>query len=663
MHNIDDRERHIGEDGTEGSTAVVSRDESEGTWGERDFGGPVSQRMAMEDYEALRLELTNLSKTRSATSVRSRRPTIGPLKNLSSRSITKWKNQASVGAPSKAAEEREAEQEDEEEEEEAVEEVEHQNSGEEDDFALDEFMREGHFEKRKDGRSAKKVGVVFKNLTVTGVGSTATFVKTLPHAVIGTFGPDLYKLLCRFFPFVRFGSHGQTHTLLHDFTGLVRDGEMMLVLGRPGSGCSTFLKAIANNREEYAGVTGEVSYGGIGAKKQKKNYRGEVNYNPEDDVHFPELNVYQTFVFALMNKTKKRDQREIPIIADALMKVFGISHTRYTKVGNEYVRGISGGERKRVSIAETLATKSTVLCWDNSTRGLDASTALDYAHSLRIMTDVSNRATLVTLYQAGEGIYTLMDKVLVIDAGRCIYEGPANEAKQYFIDLGFYCPDRQTTADFLTACTDPVERKFREGFEAKTPKTAIELEEAFKTSPNFKKVLQNVEEYELELQQSDFADAKEFENTVREGKSNKTVSKKSSYTVSFPRQVLACARREFWLVSGDTTTMYTKAFVIVANGLIVGSLFYGQSLDTSGAFSRGGAIFFSILFLGWLQLTELMKAVTGRAVVARQKDYAFYRPSAVTLARVLTDFPILLPQVAVFGLLMYFMTGLDVVGI
>ena len=155
-------------------------------------------------------------------------------------------------------------------------------------------------------------------------------------------------------------------------------------------------------------VTGDVSYGGITASKQHAHYRGEVNYNPEDDQHFPTLNVWQTLNFSLLNKTRKREQGEINIIVGALVRMFGISHTTRTLVGNEFVRGISGGERKRVSIAETLATKSTVVCWDNSTRGLDASTALDYANSLRIMTDVSDRTTLVTLYQAGEGIYELM---------------------------------------------------------------------------------------------------------------------------------------------------------------------------------------------------------------------------------------------------------------
>ncbi|KAI6861164.1 putative ABC transporter, partial [Hortaea werneckii] len=275
------------------------------------------------------------------------------------------------------------------------------------------------------------------------------------------------------------------------------------------------------------------------------------------------------------------------------------------------------------------------------------------------MTDVSNRTTLVTLYQAGEGIYDLMDKVLVIDQGREIFMGRKEEARQYFVDLGFQAPERQTTADFLTAVTDPIERRFRPGCEQSTPKTPEELEKAFRESPQYQKVLEDVRDYEASLQQSNYEAAKEFESAVQEGKS-KHVSNKSPYTVSFFQQVLACSKREFWLFFGDTTTLYTKVFIIISNGLIVGSLFYGTSEGTAGAFPRGGALFFSILFLGWLQLTELMKAVSGRAVVARHKDYAFYRPSAVSMARVLTDFPIIAVQVCLFSIIMYFMCTLDI---
>ncbi|KAI1420802.1 ABC-2 type transporter-domain-containing protein [Xylaria sp. FL1777] len=600
--------------------------ELEGTWGERDAGG-VDEEVAREELEELQHNLIQLHRTRTHETQASRLR-----RNRSSRG-DRGADQLDADVETGTG------------------------ATTDDDFDLGKFMREGQFEKRTEAGSEKRVGVVYRNLTVKGIGSSASFVRTVPDAVIGTFGPDLYRNITKYFPSLRV-SKPPTRTLIHDFTGCVRDGEMMLVLGRPGAGCSTFLKAITNNRESFAAVEGDVSYGGIPAKRQKKMYRGEVNYNPEDDIHHATLNVWQTLTFALLNKTKKSAREDIPVIANALMKIFGISHTKYTLVGDEYVRGVSGGERKRVSITETLASKSTVMAWDNSTRGLDASTALDYAKSLRIMTDITNRTTLVTLYQAGEGIYELMDKVLVIDDGREIYSGPANEAKQYFIDLGFECPEQQTTADFLTAITDPKERQFRPGFEAKAPKTPEELEKAFRNSKNYERLLEDVQEYEEHLQRTEYEDMKRFEGAVQASKSG-NVSEKSPYTVSFPQQVLNCTKREFWLIFGDTTTLWTKLFIIISNGLIVGSIYYNEPLSTAGAFTRGGACFFSILFLGWLQLSELMKAVSGRAVAARQRDYAFNRPSAVALARVITDFPMIFFQVVIFGIIMYFLTNLD----
>lgn len=614
----------------------------DGTWGEQN--AKVDQTLAMENYEQLRRELTQLSRASSKAPQGD-----GTLfRTVTGRSGTSTKSRGAHSFASRITARKT--------------DIEEGREDEHEEFDLSAFIRDGHFEKRTEaGESTKKVGVVFKNLTVKGVGSKATFAKTLPDAILGTFGPDLYQLLSGFFPFLRFGRQGQTRDLIHDFTGVVRHGEMMLVLGKPGSGCSTFLKAIANNRTGFAGVTGEVSYGGISAEKQHKYYRGEVSYNPEDDAHLPSLNVWQTLRFSLLNKTRKRAKGEIDIIINALLKMFAISHTAKTLVGNEYVRGVSGGERKRVSIAETLATKSTVTCWDNSTRGLDASTALDYAKSLRIMTDVSGRTTLVTLYQVGQSIYDLMDKVLVIDEGRMIYQGRASAAKQYFIDLGFHCPDRQTTADFLVSVTDPIEREFREGFEVQAPKTAEEFERAFKSSDAYRAVVADVDDYEKRLEQTKFAEAEEFKKSVKEQKS-RTVPKSSSFTVSFWQQILACTRREFWLFWGDKTTIYTKIFIITSMGLIVGSLFYNQPDNTEGAFSRGGTAFFSIVFLGWLQLTELMKAVSGRVVIARHKEYAFYRPSAVVIARVITDLPLLIIQVIEFGLIMYFVSSRALAG-
>ena len=199
---------------------------------------------------------------------------------------------------------------------------------------------------------------------------------------------------------------------------------MCLVLGCPGAGCSTFLKTIANQRGEYAAVGGDVRYAGIDATEMAKYYRGEVAYNQEGitarfqscvflslitrpgDIHISTLTVAQTIEFALSTKTPGPNGR-LPgvsrkefgtMVQDAVLKMLNISHTRQTLVGDEFVRGVSGGERKRVSIAEMMATRARVQCWDNSTRGLDASTALDFAKSLRVMTDVLGQTTFVSLY-------------------------------------------------------------------------------------------------------------------------------------------------------------------------------------------------------------------------------------------------------------------------
>ena len=130
--------------------------------------------------------------------------------------------------------------------------------------------------------------------------------------------------------------------------------------------------------------------------------------------------------------------------------MLNISHTKDTKVGNEYIRGVSGGERKRIGILEVIAAQGSICLWDNSTRGLDASTALLYVQSVRKLTDLFGLTSIVTLYQAGNGIYNLFDKILVLEKGEQIYYGPKASARPFFEDLGFVCADGANIADFLT---------------------------------------------------------------------------------------------------------------------------------------------------------------------------------------------------------------------
>ncbi|TIA87647.1 hypothetical protein E3P99_03058 [Wallemia hederae] len=532
---------------------------------------------------------------------------------------------------------------------------------EDDDFDLHAFITGARARLQAAGVTHKpRLGFAWKHLTVKGAGSGSSFVKTFPEAVISTFGPDPYEFVTRYIPQLKiFGKKPPVRNLVDDFSGALGN-EMMLVLGKPGSGCTTFLKALANKREGYVSVDGDVDYGGLSPAEVKNKYRGEVVINTEEDIHFPTLTVAQTLAFALREKVPRvRPQgmarkEFVDYVLDALLKMFGIEHTANTVVGNDMVRGVSGGERKRVSIAETLVTRASVMCWDNSTRGLDASTAVDYVRSLRITTDVTEGTSIATLYQAGEGIYELFDKVCLIDDGRCIYFGPANEACAYFESLGFYKSLRQTSADFLTSITDIHERTCKEGWESRVPRTTEDLEQAYKSSHYYQAALASADQSFASKNE----DLDTFERSVREEKKRR-MAKSSSYTVSFFEQVYYCVIRQVQLQLGQLDGYVTKFVTILVVSFIVSSMFYGEAQSSGGAFSRGGILFFSILFIGWLQLPELFDAVGGRVIIQRHREFAFYRPSAVVFARAIVDLPILFACVTLMSIIIYFLASLQ----
>ena len=146
-----------------------------------------------------------------------------------------------------------------------------------------------------------------------------------------------------------------------------------------------------------------------------KKFKGEIVYNQEVDKHFPHLTVGQTLEFAArvrtpQNRSITSREEHAKHMAAVMMNIFGLSHTYNTKVGNDFVRGVSGGERKRVSIAEMALAGSPIAAWDNSTRGLDAATALEFTKSLRLSSNLAGTVQLVAVYQASQAIYDVFDK-------------------------------------------------------------------------------------------------------------------------------------------------------------------------------------------------------------------------------------------------------------
>ncbi|PKS10106.1 hypothetical protein jhhlp_001856 [Lomentospora prolificans] len=501
---------------------------------------------------------------------------------------------------------------------------------------------------RSSGLPARELGVTWKNLTVKAISADAAIHDNLlsQFNVLQKIKDSRHKPPLK--------------TILDNSHGCVKPGEMLLVLGRPGSGCTTLLSMLANRRRGYAEVSGDVHYGALGAEEAKK-YRGQIVMNTEEELFFPTLTVGQTMDFATRLKVPfhlpsgvdsevdyQTEQR------DFLLRSMGIHHTQDTMVGNEFVRGVSGGERKRVSIIECLATKGSVFCWDNPTRGLDASTALDYTKALRAMTDVLGLATIVTVYQAGNGIYDLFDKVLVLDEGMEVYYGPLKEAKPFMENLGFVCQHGANVADFLTGVTVSTERQIRPGFESRFPRTAITLREEYNKSPIRDTMEQ---EYGYPSTTEAIEKTKAFQESV-EFERNTSLPSNSPLTVGFMAQVKACVVRQYQIMWGSKVTFYLKLATTVIQALIAGSSFYGAPDNSAGLFVKSGACFLALLFNSLMSMSEVTDSFHGRPVIMKHKSFALFHPAAYCIAQIAADIPILLLQVSMTSVILYFMVGL-----
>jgi ABC-type multidrug transport system permease subunit len=381
------------------------------------------------------------------------------------------------------------------------------------------------------------------------------------------------------------------------------------------------------------------------------------------DKHFPHLTVGQTLEFAAAVRTPSHRPHETSrkdfakYSAQVVMAVLGLSHTYNTKVGNDFVRGVSGGERKRVSVAEMLLAGAPFASWDNSTRGLDSATALKFVRSLRIGSDMTGGAAAVAIYQASQSVYDCFDKAAVLYEGRQIYFGPANKARSFFERQGWYCPPRQTTGDFLTAVTNPDERQTAKGFENKVPRTPEDFEKYWRDSPEYQTLLKEIQDFEQENpvgQHSTLHEFREKKNYIQA----KHARPKSPYLISVPMQIKLNTVRAYQRIWGDFASTATQAMLNLIMALIVGSIYFGHSQGTSSFQGRGAVLFLAVLFNALTSIGEISGLYSQRPIVEKHNSYAFYHPATEAIAGIVADIPVKFLQATVFNIVLYFLAQL-----
>ncbi|KAK1433360.1 hypothetical protein QVD17_10270 [Tagetes erecta] len=429
----------------------------------------------------------------------------------------------------------------------------------------------------------------------------------------------------------------QERTILQGITGMVCPGELMAVLGPSGSGKSTLLNALSGRLPEHY-FTGKVLANG---HKLTKTVLKRTGFVTQDDVLYPHLTVRETLIFcALLRLPKSLSRREKTEIAESVISEMGLSKCENTIIGNTFIRGVSGGERKRVSIAHELLVNPSLLILDEPTSGLDSTAAHKLVCTLSGLAHQKGKTVVTSVHQPSSRVFQMFDTVLVLSEGRCIYFGKGSEAMRYFESIDFRPSFPMNPADFLLDLANGV-------WQQDTTASAD------KERPNIKQTL--ISSYN-ELLAPKVKDAC-LDTAVRDhtvAKNNKCTTASSVNT--WFQQFIVLMQRSLKERKHETFNPL-RVFQVMAASLLAGFMWWHS--DFRDIQDRLGLLFFFSIFWGvFPSFNAVFAFPQDRAVFTKERASGMYSLSSYFMARIVGDAPMELILPTMFICITYWMCGL-----
>lgn len=437
--------------------------------------------------------------------------------------------------------------------------------------------------------------------------------------------------------------------ILIDLNGIMKPG-LNAILGATGSGKSSFLDILAA-RKDPAGLSGEVLIDGA---PQPPNFKCLSGYVVQDDVVMGTLTIRENLRFsAALRLPKTISQREKDEKVERLIQELGLSKVADSRVGTQLIRGVSGGERKRTNIGMELIIDPPVLFLDEPTTGLDASTANSVLKLLKRMGN-SGRTIILSIHQPRYSIYRLFDSLTLLAGGRLLYHGPAQNALNYFSDIGYTCEAHNNPADFFLDVingdsTAVTLNKLNDGEELDQDQLTSSLKgiqehlvEEYKKSSNYKETQAEVQRI---IQGKDY--------------STRPKSRTITYNNSFFHQFNWVLKRTFKNLLLNPQTSIAQSLVMVFLALVVGAIFFDLKTDGSGTQNRMGVLFFITTNQCFSSLSSAELFITERKLFVHEYISGYYRVSVYFLTKILSDILTLrtIPAV-IFSCVVYWMLGL-----
>ncbi|XP_065867144.1 pleiotropic drug resistance protein 2-like isoform X1 [Euphorbia lathyris] len=518
------------------------------------------------------------------------------------------------------------------------------------------------------GIEIPKIEVRFENLDVEGevqVGSRAlpTLLNSVLNAIEGVLGfiglsPSKKKVI----------------KILHNVSGVIKPSRIALLLGPPGSGKTTLLKALAGKLEQDLKVSGKVTY--CGHEFSEFYCQRTCAYISQHDLHCGEMTVREMFDFsgrcmgvgtrhemllelsrrekeagikpdpeidAFMKATAVAGQKS-SLVTDYILKLLGLDICADIMVGDEMRRGISGGQKKRVTTGEMLVGAAKAFFMDEISTGLDSSTTFQIVKYMRQMVHIGDSTMVISLLQPPPETYDLFDDIFLLSEGQIVYQGPRENVLEFFEYMGFKCPERKGVADFLQEVTSKKDQE-QYWFRKNQPYRYVSVSEFSQAFDSFHIGEQISEELRVPFDKS---------------RTHPAALVKKKYGIPNWELLKACFSREWLLMKRNSFLYIFKTFQITFMAVIAFTMFFRTEMKPGTR--EGGGKYFGALFYGLLNvmfngLAEISMTVVRLPVFFKQRDALFYPAWAYALPIFILRIPLSILESSIWVILTYYTIG------
>uniref|UniRef100_H2YBJ5 ABC transporter domain-containing protein n=1 Tax=Ciona savignyi TaxID=51511 RepID=H2YBJ5_CIOSA len=445
--------------------------------------------------------------------------------------------------------------------------------------------------------------------------------------------------------------------VLSNVSGIMKPG-LNAIMGPTGSGKSSLLDILAG-RKDPAGLSGNVL---INSRPLPSNFKRISGYVVQQDIVIGTLTVRENLWFSanlrlprsVSNKDKKKRIQEI-------LYDLGLTMCADTKIGNEMIRGVSGGEKKRASIGMELITAPTVLFLDEPTTGLDASTANSVMFLLKRLGN-KGRTIILSIHQPRYSIFRQFDTLTLLSLGRLIYHGPNEKVLPHFDALGYHCEEHNNPADFFLDVINGDSTALSNDIDQDNPginRFPTEMEE---TSDETSKSM-------AEQLSDHFAKSEIFSTTQQElkeiysnfqGKFPFLPRLSDAYATPFYYQFGVLSKRAFQNVIRNPLASVGTLVLNLIVGVVFGLLYYqvDDSPDT-GTQNRFGVLFFITTNLLFGSISAIEIFVKEKEIFVHEYVSGYYRVISYFLAKLVADLiPMRTISPIIFCSVTYWMVGL-----